>query len=620
MEGHVGEYITDPPEFNPNSFSGNYCSWSSDDHRHNFPDNYHSHHRRHYQYDQMSSEPTDFFNGQPMPFIGRKRGFNHPAPDHINDSGIPAKLYVAPVPRTATEEDIRPLFEEHGNVIEVVLPKDKRTGQQQGYCFVKFTIFEEAGNAIRALNGHYIFPGEQASIKVRFADGEREHPVAPPDKLYVGCLSKQTSKKEIEEVFSPYGHIEDIFIVRDELKQSRDPVPFEGCAFVQFSHREMALAAISGLNGTFTMRGSDQPLVVRIADPKKPRTGELRGNYTFGTPSFGPNFLEPVRPPPNLGNSAGGQILPNVSYRPQHIFNNSHPQVFSNWGNQEAATPIIQQLHCSQQQSSSQLSQLSLQQIQIPQQNSQLSQQAVSDMQKQLHLRQSSTQNVEQQQNSHVIVSESESQGEATFDGSKLSFRTFRVPHVDIVLGLELESPRSGNNPQTSASASTIPTVPQSPQVAASPECDWSEHTCPDGNKYYYNCETCESRWDKPEEYLLFEQQIEKQQKLQNGSQSVSSTKEVAQTQEVQLQPHVFRKKVQLQDPSVSASAHVDDRATNYSTSILGHVNLMFLKNENLYSSTLANPASFWIAVVFQEQDHLQVQTKSSPVVHPTCV
>lgn len=164
-------------------------------------------------------------------------------------------------------------------------------------------------------------------------------------------------------------------------------------------------------------------------------------------------------------------------------------------------------------------------------------------MQKQLHLRQSSTQNVEQQQNSHVTVSES-------------------------------ESPRSGNNPQTSASASTIPTVPQSPQVAASPECDWSEHTCPDGYKYYYNCETCESRWDKPEEYLSFEQQIQKQQKLQNGSQSVSSTREVAQTQEVQLQPHVFRKKVQLQDPSVSAS----------------------------------------------EQDHLQVQTKSSPVVHPTCV
>ena len=29
---------------------------------------------------------------------------------------------------------IRPLFEEHGNVLEVALIKDKRTGQQQGMC------------------------------------------------------------------------------------------------------------------------------------------------------------------------------------------------------------------------------------------------------------------------------------------------------------------------------------------------------------------------------------------------------------------------------------------------------------------------------------------------------
>lgn len=40
-----------------------------------------------------------------------------------------------------------------------------------------------------------------------------------------------------------------------------------------------------------------------------------------------------------------------------------------------------------------------------------------------------------------IIVFVKKSQGEATFDGSKLSFRTFRVPHVDIVLGLELEVP-----------------------------------------------------------------------------------------------------------------------------------------------------------------------------------
>ena len=30
--------------------------------------------------------------------------------------------------------------------------------------------------------------------------------------------------------------------------------------------------------------------------------------------------------------------------------------------------------------------------------------------------------------------------------------------------------------------------------------CKWSEHTAPDGKKYYYNTETQESVWEKPQE------------------------------------------------------------------------------------------------------------------------
>lgn len=33
-----------------------------------------------------------------------------------------------------------------------------------------------------------------------------------------------------------------------------DKFILEGCGFVKFSHREMALAAIKALNGTYTMR------------------------------------------------------------------------------------------------------------------------------------------------------------------------------------------------------------------------------------------------------------------------------------------------------------------------------------------------------------------------------
>uniref|UniRef100_A0A453KH60 RRM domain-containing protein n=1 Tax=Aegilops tauschii subsp. strangulata TaxID=200361 RepID=A0A453KH60_AEGTS len=42
------------------------------------------------------------------------------------------KLFVGSVPRTANEDDVRPLFEDHGDVLEVALIRDRKTGEQQG--------------------------------------------------------------------------------------------------------------------------------------------------------------------------------------------------------------------------------------------------------------------------------------------------------------------------------------------------------------------------------------------------------------------------------------------------------------------------------------------------------
>ncbi|XP_028115080.1 flowering time control protein FCA-like isoform X4 [Camellia sinensis] len=50
----------------------------------------------------------------------------------------------------------------------------------------------------------------------------------------------------------------------------------EGCGFVKYFHREMAMATINALNGIYTMKGSDQPLIVQFVDPKRPRAGDPR--------------------------------------------------------------------------------------------------------------------------------------------------------------------------------------------------------------------------------------------------------------------------------------------------------------------------------------------------------
>ncbi|KAL7165112.1 hypothetical protein ACSBR2_040903 [Camellia fascicularis] len=39
-------------------------------------------------------------------------------------------------------------------------------------------------------------------------------------KLFVDALNKQATEKEVEEIFSPYGRVEEVYLMHDEMKQS----------------------------------------------------------------------------------------------------------------------------------------------------------------------------------------------------------------------------------------------------------------------------------------------------------------------------------------------------------------------------------------------------------------
>ncbi|XP_027349436.1 flowering time control protein FCA, partial [Abrus precatorius] len=431
-----------------------------------------------------------------VPRPPRKRPWQGTSPDQV-DGGCHVKVYVAPVPRTATEADIRPVFEGHGTIVEVVLLKDRRTGIRQGSCFVKYATLDEADRAIKALSNQFTFPGESCPVVVRFADRELERlgvrgfcrnlekkdPLEEvADKVFVSYINKEASKKEIEEIFSPYGHVEDVFIAHTR-----------GYAFVKFSNREMALAAIKGLNKAFTMRGCDHPLIVRFADPKKPKTGESRGNYLSGNANFGPCSQEPpIWPLPNFGDSNfGGSIMP---IGPHHS-TIAHPQVASHMQNWEPGTAVIQQPFAPQQ-AHSHLATMPLRSIQpsnLP------SQPFFPEVQRPLNPADSSVQNIEQQLSSQLPT-------------------------------------ETGNNPNTVA-GNNQPDMPTSPQDEDPPECDWSEHYCPDGYKYYYNCVTCESKWEKPEEYALHEKESQKLQEQEDKNRShlqssLPSSQQVTQIQQ----------------------------------------------------------------------------------------
>jgi len=63
------------------------------------------------------------------------------------------KLYVGNLPFTATEAEVRTLFEKHGTVHSVALINDRETGRPRGFGFVEMDE-DGAQAAMRALNGY----------------------------------------------------------------------------------------------------------------------------------------------------------------------------------------------------------------------------------------------------------------------------------------------------------------------------------------------------------------------------------------------------------------------------------------------------------------------------------
>jgi RNA recognition motif-containing protein len=63
------------------------------------------------------------------------------------------KLYVGNIPFSATEDELRTVFERHGAVASVNVITDRETGRARGFAFVEMDDASAADEAIRALDG-----------------------------------------------------------------------------------------------------------------------------------------------------------------------------------------------------------------------------------------------------------------------------------------------------------------------------------------------------------------------------------------------------------------------------------------------------------------------------------
>jgi RNA recognition motif-containing protein len=82
------------------------------------------------------------------------------------------KLFVGNLPFSATETEIRSLFEQHGKIESLALINDRETGRPRGFGFIEMSN-SDASRAIEQLNGYQL--GGRA-LKVNEAQARSDAP------------------------------------------------------------------------------------------------------------------------------------------------------------------------------------------------------------------------------------------------------------------------------------------------------------------------------------------------------------------------------------------------------------------------------------------------------------
>jgi nucleolin len=226
-----------------------------------------------------------------------------------------AKLFVAGLPDSISEEVLKQIFEATGGtVVNVSLPKDRATGRPRGFGFVTLSTPAEAQAARDALDGS-MQGGKSISVRPFQAEPPRRDgaggpagprsgpggysprpggpggggaggPGAPDRTLYVGNLPYDCTQQEVETLINGVAEGQ---VVRVHLPTDPDGRK-RGFGFVTMASAETAKSASEALKSA-DIRG--RKLVVNLAHPKGERParsdggGFGGGGYAGGGGGFG---------------------------------------------------------------------------------------------------------------------------------------------------------------------------------------------------------------------------------------------------------------------------------------------------------------------------------------------
>lgn len=188
-------------------------------------------------------------------------------------------IYVKNFPPETTDEKLREMFAEFGEIKSCCVEKDAE-GKSKGFGFVCYHDPEHAELAVKnmhgkELSGRTLYASRaqrkeerQEELKQRLEKqrAERQSKYVAGVNLYVKNLDDTIDDERLKEAFCHYGPITSAKVMTDASGRSK------GFGFVCFTQPEQAARAVTEMNATLV---GSKPLYVALAQRKEDRRAKL---------------------------------------------------------------------------------------------------------------------------------------------------------------------------------------------------------------------------------------------------------------------------------------------------------------------------------------------------------
>eukprot|EP00656_Telonema_subtile_P004397 TRINITY_DN11_c0_g1_i3.p1 TRINITY_DN11_c0_g1~~TRINITY_DN11_c0_g1_i3.p1 ORF type:complete len:362 (-),score=55.83 TRINITY_DN11_c0_g1_i3:268-1353(-) len=192
------------------------------------------------------------------------------------------KLFIGGLSWETTEESLRAVYEQFGELSDIQIICERHTGKPRGFGFVTYTDPEDAAKACQA---KHVVDGRKVDTKFsvpreRFGPGVHDpatQQAATCRKIFLGGLPASSTEQSLEAYFAKFGEVQEILIMKD-----RNTGVARGFGFCTFVNPDSAAAA---LQESKTHQIDDKRVEIKPAESREAcnKTGRANdGNDGWG--------------------------------------------------------------------------------------------------------------------------------------------------------------------------------------------------------------------------------------------------------------------------------------------------------------------------------------------------